>query len=401
MHRPRRSCPRLRVTSCAGQRCGRARPSATAPSGPSVTTKRRSLRRATPSSSSISAASRRLQAEQPDVELGSPARCERDGVADVVGVREVDRAQSRWPARHDRLEEREPLAERGRRQHVAAGDGRALALAHAEAGQDALVVALEDALAAGRLADVLDGRRVRARPRGTARRRSAPCASRTIARPASSPTGATAVTVSPGAHSRRSVHGDVQPDAAGALEVRDRRSGRPRSRPRRRTSRARRGQRRHLLRRRAPVRVIRLVPTIAPSATASSARGVAGASPLPTSTGQLARSVPRGPHARPATGGSPVRVPVTTMASAPASRARGARIRRACAGRASRAYLTWMSASTSTRSAPMRGAVGDHRLGRDAHGAVLGPAHLVGEVVGADECRHRPRARPPARPRDR
>ena len=77
-----------------GRRCRPGRPSARRPAGPSVTTNSRSLSAATRSSSSISAASLELQPEQPDVELGSPARGERDGVADVVGVREVDRAQA-------------------------------------------------------------------------------------------------------------------------------------------------------------------------------------------------------------------------------------------------------------------------------------------------------------------
>ena len=66
------------------------------------------------------------QPEEPDVELRRPARRERDRVADVVGVREVDGAQAARPAGHHRLEEREALAEGRRREHVAAGDHVAL-----------------------------------------------------------------------------------------------------------------------------------------------------------------------------------------------------------------------------------------------------------------------------------
>ncbi len=100
-----------------------------------------------------------LQAEEPHVQLGCPALRECDGLAHVVGVREVDGPQAARPAGHDRLEELEALTERRRGEQVAARDRVALPRAHAEACQHALVVALEDALAVRRHADVLDGRR--------------------------------------------------------------------------------------------------------------------------------------------------------------------------------------------------------------------------------------------------
>ena len=198
-----RSCRRRPRPRGPGTRCAAARPSATAPAAPSVTTKSRPLRCATCSSSSISAASDGCRPNSPTSSSGAQRAANATGSpTSLAFVKSTARRPAR-PAGHHRLEEREPLPERGRRQHVAAGDRRALPRAHAEAGQHALVVALEDALAAGARGGCAARASRRARPRGTAPRPLRAMASSTTAAPASSPIGATTVTVSPGAHSRR------------------------------------------------------------------------------------------------------------------------------------------------------------------------------------------------------
>ena len=128
---------------------------------------------------------------------------------------------------------------------------------------------------------------------------------------------------------------------------------------------------------------MRLVPTIAPSATASSGARVAGVEPAADEHGAAARSVPRGPHL----------VRRGRLARARARDHDG--IRSGLAGAARRfgersrgEHLRVLDLDVREHEHVLgadRGAIGDHLLRRDAHRAVLGTAHLVGEVVGADE----------------
>ncbi len=210
------------------------------------------LRCATASSASISAASPRCRPKSPT--SSSVAQRSANATGSPTSLAFVKSTARRPRGRQAMTDSKnvEALTECRGGQQVAARDRVALPRAHAEACQHALVVALEDALAVGRHADVLDGRRAGHDVEARRRRRSRFAAPRTRSAPG---------VVSDRSHDRDGVagraqaarmHGHVEADPAGARRDRGRPSDRRRNRPRRRSSRARGRQRRDLLEARAP-----------------------------------------------------------------------------------------------------------------------------------------------------
>ena len=211
----RRATPAGRRRRCAARGSARRRRPA-----PSVTTNRRWLSVRRRSSASISAPSLRLQAEQPDVELGSPARGERDGIADVVGVREVDRAQPWRPHAMTDSKNVRPCAERGRREHVAgARSPRAGARSRGSRPERPRRSDRTTRSPSGAWRMCCTG----VAPGTTSRQGSTPVRAwprRARDRaPASSPIGATTVTVALGRAAPARVDRDVQADAACAVDA--------------------------------------------------------------------------------------------------------------------------------------------------------------------------------------